>query len=86
MKNGRRGNYLGIISIVLTAVFQTYASSRVGPNAFTQSVYMIYLILPGILVGAALMAIAAAFWGSKWWLLALLGPASGALLLLTASA
>jgi fatty acid desaturase len=56
-----------------------------GPNAFTSSPYVLYVLLPAILVGAAVVAIAAAFQGSKWWLLALMGPVSGGLLLLTAS-
>ena len=38
---------------------------------------MLYVLLPGMLVVAALVAAGAAFQGSKWWLLALVGPASG---------
>lgn len=53
-------------------------------NAFSRSPDILYILLPGTLVVAALVAIAAAFQRSKWWLLALVGPASGALLLLTA--
>jgi hypothetical protein len=86
MKDVPRGNYLGVISIALAVAFWIYADSGVGPNAFTRSVYVIFLLLPGVLVASALSAVVAAFWGSKWWLCALLGPASGALLMLSASA
>jgi hypothetical protein len=48
-------------------------------------VYVIFVLLPGVLIASAIAAILAAFWGSKRWLCALLGPASGALLMLTAS-
>jgi hypothetical protein len=81
-----RGHYFGVISIVLAVVFWIYAtSSGAGPNAFTQNVYVIFVLLPGVLIASAIAAILAAFWGSKWWLCALLGSASGALLMLTAS-
>jgi hypothetical protein len=81
-----RGHYFGVISIVLAVAFWIYAtSSGAGPNAFTQNVYVIFVLLPGVLIASAIAAILAAFWGSKWWLCALLGPASGALLMLTAS-
>jgi hypothetical protein len=86
MKHARRGDVLGVVSIVLAVAFWIYAtSSSIGPSAFAQSVYVIFLLLPGVLIASALAAILAAFWGSKWWLFALLGPASGALLMLSAS-
>jgi hypothetical protein len=85
MKNKRRGDQLGIVSLVLTVAFWIYVKSGIGPNAFTRSPYVLYVLLPGMLVVAALVAAGAAFQGSKWWLLALVGPASGALLLFTAS-
>jgi hypothetical protein len=85
MKKEQRGNLLGLSSVILTLAFWIYAHSSIGPNAFSRSPYVNYILLPGMLVVAALVAIAAAFQGSKWWLLALVGPASGALLLFTAS-
>ena len=86
MRNRKTGNQLGIVGLVLTVVFWAYAGWSIHPNAFTQSPYVLYVLLPGILVVAAILSIAAAASASKWWLLALLGPASGALLLLTARA
>jgi hypothetical protein len=87
MKNPRRGNQLGIVSVILSVAFWVYSSgsSSVSQDAFTRSPYVLYVLLPGTLVAAALAAIAAAFWGSKWWLLALLGPLLGTMLLLSAS-
>jgi len=85
MRNERRGNLFGIISLILTVVFWGYATSGFGPNAFTRSPYVVFMVLPGILIIAALASVAGAFWGTKWWLLALLGPASGTLLLFIGS-
>jgi hypothetical protein len=79
-----RGKILGLGSLLLSGAFWAYAESSFGPNRFTSSVYTAFLLLPGILVLAALLAIAAAVKGSKWWLLALLAPSAGGLLLLTA--
>jgi hypothetical protein len=84
MRNRTRGNQLGVVGLVLTVVFWAYVESSVRPNAFTQSPYVLYVLLPGVLIAAAVLSIAAAASASKWWLFALLGPASGALLLLTA--
>jgi len=75
----------GIISLILTVAFWGYATSGSGPNAFTRSPYVVIVLLPGVLAIAALASIAGAFWGTKWWLLALFGPASGTLLLFIAS-
>jgi hypothetical protein len=84
MRRRRRGNQLGVIGLILTVAFWAYAESSIHPTAFTQSPYMLYTLLPGLLIAAAILSIVAATSASKWWLLALLGPASGALLLLTA--
>ena len=84
MTNRRKGNSLGVAGLILTVVFWAYAESSIHPNAFTQSPYVLYVLLPGVLIAAAVLSIAAAASASKWWLLALLGPVSGALLLLTA--
>jgi hypothetical protein len=86
MKNKKRSNILGVISAALTLAFWAYADSGVGPNAFTRSPYVLYVLLPRILATSALLAVAAANWGSRWWLLALIGPAIGTILLLSAGA
>jgi hypothetical protein len=82
--NRRRGNQLGVVGLILSVVFWAYSESSIHPNSFTQSSYVLYALLPGLLIAAAVLSIAAAASASKWWLLALLGPASGALLLFTA--
>lgn len=85
----KRGNLLGIISVVLTVIFWVYVDyvdPKIGPNVFLNSPYVLYVFWPGLLVVSALFAIAAAFQGSRFWLVALLGPALEALLIWTASA
>ncbi len=84
MKNARRGNRLGVLSVALTLVFWAFVNSHIGPNAFTESPYVFYVLCPGVLLVAGLAAIAAAVWGSRWWLLALVGPVWGVLLIFTA--
>ena len=79
-----RANLLGAVSVFLSLAFWAYADSGIGPNAFTQSPYVIFVLLPGTLAIAALIAVVAALLGSKWWFLALIGPVSGALLLYSA--
>jgi hypothetical protein len=79
-----RANQLGIVSASLSIVFQIYVGSGFGPNAFTESPYVEFVLLPGVLVAATITAIVAALRGTKWWLLALIGPLTGAILLLTA--
>jgi hypothetical protein len=44
-----------------------------------------FVLLPAMLIMAAAAAVAAGVRGSRWWLLALMGPLAGALLMLTAS-
>ena len=78
------GKAFGIASVVLSLAFWIYAESGIGPNAFTESPYVSYLFLPGLLVIAALLSLAAAIWGTKLWLIAMIGPVAGALLLFTA--
>jgi hypothetical protein len=73
-----------MVSVILTLSFRGFANSHIGPNAFTENPYVIFVLFPGVLVVAAILAAAAAFWGSRWWLLALLGPVSGGLLMLAA--
>ena len=80
-----KGTRLGLASVVLSACFWFYVHSTFGPNAFTRSPYVTFVLLPAILVAATAAAIAAALRGSKWWLLALIGPLVGTLLMLTAS-
>ena len=82
VRNYRIGNRFGIASVVLTLAFWGYVNSGLGPNAFTRSPYVVFVLLPGILIVAALLAVVAAVLGSRLWLVALAGPACGALLYL----
>ena len=47
MKNARRGNRLGVLSVALTLVFWAFVNSHIGPNAFTESPYVFYVLCPG---------------------------------------
>jgi hypothetical protein len=80
-----RGNRLGLFSVVLSTCFWFYEHSTFGPNAFTRNPYVTFVLLPAMLIMAAAAAVAAGVRGSRWWLLALMGPLAGALLMLTAS-
>jgi ABC-type uncharacterized transport system permease subunit len=75
---------MGVLSIVITIAFWTYLHSGIGPNAFTESPYVIHVALPGLLLVGAAAAIVASFQGSKWWLVALAGPLWGLLFLFAA--
>ena len=77
-------NRLGIASISFCSLFWAYNEYLFRWSAFARSPYIQFALMPGILVAAALTAIIAAVLGSKWWFLALLGPAAGALLMLGA--
>ena len=79
-----RANQLGIVSVLLSILFWFYVRSGFGPNVFTKSPYVEFVLLPGILVGATIAAIVAAMLGTKWWLVALIGPLAGAMLLMSA--
>ena len=79
-----RANQLGIFSVLLSVLFWFYVRSGFGPNAFTKSLYVWFVLLPGVLIAAAIAAIVAALRGTKWWLVALIGPLAGAMLLLGA--
>jgi hypothetical protein len=85
MRNLRRGNQVGIASLVLTLLFWVYVYSGIGTDSFRHNPYVIFVVLPGTLVLTTLLSILAAFVGSKWWLVVLVGPAFGAMLLLSAS-
>jgi hypothetical protein len=78
-----RANQLGIVSLSLSVLFRIYFSSGFGSNAFTDNHYVEFVLLPGVLVLATITAVVAALRGTKWWLLALLGPLAGAILLLS---
>jgi hypothetical protein len=59
-------------------MFWCYFRAGFGPDAFANSAYVRFILLPDGLVAAAIAAIVAAQSGTKWWLLALLGPLCGA--------
>jgi hypothetical protein len=75
-----------IASVALSALFWFYVRLGFGPNVFTQSPHVEFVLWPGILIAAAIVAVVATLKGTKWWLLALLGPLSGAVLILSAGA
>jgi hypothetical protein len=81
----RKGSWLGVASVALSVCFWFYVRSGWGPNQFTRSPYVWFVLLPAILAASAVAALAAAMRGSKWWLFALVGPVSGALLMGVAS-
>jgi hypothetical protein len=68
-----RSNLLGILSVALSACFLVYAFWNFGPNAFTSGPLDVLVPLAVLLVATA-AGIAAARTGSKWWLLAIIGP------------
>jgi hypothetical protein len=74
-------NKLGIVSVSLSVLFWFYVDSNFGPSAFTRRPCVEFVLLPGVLMGASIAAVIAAALGSKWWLLALIGPLSGAMML-----
>ncbi|MFZ1972029.1 MAG: hypothetical protein WAU89_04240 [Candidatus Acidiferrales bacterium] len=78
-------NKLGIASVFFYGLFRIYALSSFGPNTFMGGVYVQFGLVVGLLVGATIAAIIAAILGSKWWLLALMGPLMGVMLILGAS-
>lgn len=82
MKNGRRGNRFGIFGVILTGTFWACAEFA-HPTSVAQNHYVVYVIFPALLVTATICIVAAAVRASKWWLVALLGPTYGALLLLS---
>lgn len=79
-----RANQFGIGSVSLSALFWSYVRLGFGPNAFTQSPYVEFVLLWGVVIAAAIAAVVAALKSTEWWLLALLGPFWGAMLLLGA--
>jgi hypothetical protein len=76
-----QANWFGITSIIFSLAFWIYAHA---PLPHQHSVY-IDAALVGIMSCAIPTALIAAWRGSKWWLLALLGPLLGWVLILTAS-
>jgi hypothetical protein len=73
----QNGNILGILSLVLSALPWLYFRARLLPDsAFTRT-----LCGPLAILAGAVLAGAAASRGSKWWMLALVGPFLALLLL-----
>jgi hypothetical protein len=72
-------NWFGIASIVFSLAFQIYVHAPLSPR---HSVY-IDVAFVGIMSCAVPAALIAAWRGSKLWLLSLLGPLSGWMLVLS---
>ena len=77
-------NKIGIVSVSLSVLFWVYADSSFGPNTLMGGVYVEFVLLFALPIGATIAAIIAVV-GSKWWLLALIGPLSAVMLMLSAS-
>lgn len=75
-------NRLGVLSLVMSSMPWLYDVARWIPD----NRYARIAFGPVAVVVAAALAGAAVSSGSKWWLLALIGPLAGIMLLLTASA
>jgi hypothetical protein len=73
-------NWFGIASIVFSVAFQIYVRAPLGPH---HSIY-IDVAFVGIMTCAVPAALIAAWRGSKLWLLSMLGPLSGWMLVLSA--
>jgi len=80
MKQMFEMNWFGIASIVFSLVFQIYVRAPLRPQ---HSVY-IDVAFVGVMTCAVPAALIAAWRGSKLWLLSLLGPLAGWMLVLTA--
>ena len=75
---GARTNWVGLVSLILTTVFWGF---RYIPPAWPYQVLVL-----GVLVtigGSVLTALIAGIGGSRWWLLALLGPLVNGMFLLS---
>ena len=81
MKQMFEMNWFGIASIVFSLAFQIYVRAPLGPQ---HSIY-IDVAFVGIMTCAVPAALIAAWRESKLWLLSLLGPLAGWMLVLTAS-
>jgi fatty acid desaturase len=77
---GSQGNRLGVMSLVVSTMPWFYDMARWLPD----SRYARIIFGPFAVLAAAALAGAAAAHGSRWWLLALVGPLAGIMLLLTA--
>jgi hypothetical protein len=80
MKQMFKMNWFGIASIVSSLAFQIYVRTPPGPQ---HSIY-VDVAFVGIMTCAVPAALIAAWRGSKLWLLSLLGPLSGWMLVLSA--
>ncbi len=79
MKRLFQMNWFGIAGIVFSLAFQIYVRAPLGPQ---HSVY-IDVAFVGIMTCAIPAALIAAWRGSKLWLLSLVGPLSGWMLVLS---
>jgi|GEM_PF-6683018 hypothetical protein len=75
-------NRLGVLSLVMSTMPWLYDVARWIPD----NRYARLAFGPVAILAAAALAGAAATRSSKWWLIALIGPLAGIMLLLTASA
>ena len=81
----RWANRLGMVSIALSVLFWYYVRSNFSSHSLLANVYVEFFTLWASIALAAVTAILAGVAGRKWWFLALLGPAWGVMLMLSAA-
>ncbi len=79
MKQPLQMNWFGIASVVFWLAFWIYAHAPLGPHSIYTDVGFV-----GVMTCAIPAAFIAAWRSSKFWLLSLLGPLSGWMLVLSA--
>lgn len=82
----RWSNRLGITSILSLVSFWTFVHSRIDLDTVPHGVYVEFALTWGAISLSAGAAILAAIGGRKLWLLVLLGPIAGVMLMLSAAA
>lgn len=82
----RWSNRLGISGGLVFIMFWIFVHSSIDFDAVSRGVYIEFALTWGAVSVSAIVAVLAAVGGRKWWLLALLGPIAGAMLLLSAGA
>ena len=75
----KKAKWFGLVSLILSALPFVYMNKATGG----ESIYLDATLIVVAVGGSLLAAVAAALIGSKWWLLALLGPVFDTMFLLS---